>query len=72
MKSSVVVIVSPLRCSAHQNMERIKAFLPKHKPLRAWTGHCTNSQQVAAARGFDLLGGHLLEHGQAFCVVSCR
>ena len=56
MNSNVVVIVSPLRCSAHQNMERIKAFLPEHKPLRAWTGHCTHSEQVAAARGFDLLG----------------
>ena len=62
LDTDVVVVVSPLRCSAHQNMERMKTFLPKHEPLRAWTGHCTNSEQVAAAWGSDLWGGYLLGH----------
>lgn len=49
MAADVVVVVSPLRASAHENMERMRKFLPEHQAVRVWSGHCTTSEQIDMA-----------------------
>ena len=46
MAHETVVVVSPLRNSAHQNYERIRPFLPGHTALRVWTEHFTTAEEV--------------------------